>query len=774
MSEQFRGIINMDVRDSTPDWEPFQPPKAPAGSPNVLYVVLDDTGIAAWDIYGGAIEMPNLRRIADRGLRYTNWHTTALCSPTRSSLLNGRNAHMNGMACIVEGASGYPGQSAVIPPEAAMISEVLVENGYNTYCVGKWHLTPENESNMAGSRRTWPIGRGFERYYGFLGGETNQWYPDLIHDNHAVDQPYLPEEGYHLSKDLVDQSIQYIQDGVQVAPDKPWLMYLSFGANHAPHHAPKEWIDKYRGRFDDGYEAYRVKTLARQKKLGIVPKSTKLSELNPWPAPDVVAEIDLVPPWDSLSDDEKRLFARMAEVYAGFSAYTDYELGRLLDYLEASGQLDDTIIVVCSDNGASGEGSPHGSVNENKFFNGWPDDLAENLQKIDELGGPGTYNHYPTGWAAAFNTPYKMFKRYTLEGGIADPLIIAWGTGMSGVAGQTRDQYHHAIDIVPTIYDCLGITPPSVVRGYTQIPIQGTSMRYSFEDATADSTRQTQYYEMLGTRAIYHQGWKAVARHGAISGVGNFGSDVWELYDVDRDRSEVNDLADKHPEKVQELIATWFALAGRNNVFPLDDRVALERVLDPRPQMSPPRDEYTFYPNTSDIPEGVAPNIRNRSFAISAQIETTGSAEGVIVAQGSRFGGHSLFLKDGRLHYAYNFLGIEEQLVSSKGTLTAGAHTVVAEFVKKNENPPHVANGTLTLKVDGKKVGSGEIRTQPGKFSLSGEGLAVGKDTADPVSKEYPAEFKPDGLSIDHVTISPKGEHYVNGHLEALGMLARE
>jgi arylsulfatase len=774
MSEQFKGVINLDVRDSTPDWEPFQPPKAPADSPNVLYVVIDDTGFAAWDIYGGAIAMPNLKRIADRGLRYTNWHTTALCSPTRSSLLNGRNAHMNGMACIVEGASGYPGQSAVIPPEAAMISEVLVENGYNTYCVGKWHLTPENESNMAGSRRTWPLGRGFERYYGFLGGETNQWYPDLVHDNHAVDQPYSPEEGYHLSKDLVDQSIQYIQDGVQVAPDKPWLMYLSFGANHAPHHAPKEWIDKYQGKFDEGYEAYRVKTLKQQKKLGIVPKSTELTDLNPWPAPDVVAEIDVVRPWDSLSDDEKRLFARMAEVYAGFSGYTDHELGRLLDYLEASGQLDKTIIVVCSDNGASGEGSPNGSVNENKFFNGWPDDIKENLAKLDELGGPGTYNHYPTGWAAAFNTPYKMFKRYTLEGGIADPLIVAWGSGMSEVAGQLRDQYHHAIDIVPTIYDCLGITPPDVVRGYTQIPIQGTSMRYSFEDATAASTRQTQYYEMLGTRAIYHQGWKAVARHGAISGVGNFGSDVWELYHVDEDRSEAHDLADQHPEKVQELVATWFALAGRNNVFPLDDRKAIERVLDPRPQMSGPRDEYTYYPNTSDVPEGVAPNIRNRSYSISADIETTGSAAGVIVAQGSRFGGHSLFLKDGRLHYAYNFLGIEEQLVSSKEALAAGKHTVTAEFAKKGENPPHVANGTLTLKVDGKKVASGDIRTQPGKFSLSGEGLAVGKDTADPVSKEYPAEFRPDGLAIDHVTISPKGEHYQNDHLEALGMLSRE
>lgn len=775
MAGQFRGLINMDVRDSVPDWEPFRPPSAAPGSPNVLYVVWDDVGIAAWDTFGGRIAMPTLNRIAGKGLRYTNWHTTALCSPTRSSLLTGRNAHTNGMACIVEGSAGYPGQSAVIPPESGTIAEVLVENGYNTYCVGKWHLTPENESNMAGSRRTWPLGRGFERYYGFLGGETNQWYPDLVYDNHVVDQPAMPEDGYHLSRDLVDKAIHFIQDGKQIAPEKPWLMYLSFGACHAPHHAPAEWIERYRGAFDDGYEAYRDWALARQKELGIVPDGTELGPLNPWPAPDVVSEIDRIRPWEELSSDERRLFCRMAEVFAGFAAYTDHELGRLVDYLERSGQLDNTIVVVCSDNGSSGEGSPNGSVNENNFFNNWPDDLQENLQKIDLLGSPDTYNHYPTGWALAFNTPYKMFKRYTLEGGLADPLIVTWPERMRGVAGQTRDQYHHAIDIVPTIYECIGVTPPETLKGYHQLDIQGTSIRYSFDEPEAPSTRTTQYYEMLGSRALYHDGWKVVARHGPLSGVGSFGADRWELYHTAVDRSEQHDLAEQHPEQVAEMVGMWFALAGRNNVFPLDDRTPIERLTEPRPEVSAARSEYTYYPGTSEVPEGVAPNIRNRSYAIRAELRVASpAASGILLAQGSRFGGHSLYLQDGHARYTYNFLGREQTVVSSPEPVPVGEAVVAVEFVKDREDPPGVANGTARLLVNGAEVASAPLRTQPGKFTLSGEGLAVGRDTADPVSPDYPAGARPDGLAIDRVTVTVHADHRVDQHFEALGMLARE
>ncbi len=580
MAKQFKGIINLDVRDSKPDWEPFQPPQAKAGSPNVLYIVWDDTGIAAWDAFGGLIEMPNTKRIAERGLRFSNWHTTALCSPTRSCLLTGRNAHMNGMACITEGASGFPGACGVIPHENGTIAEILHQNGYNTYCVGKWHLTPVNELNMAGSKRNWPTSRGFERYYGFLGGETNQWFPDLVYDDHFVDQPYTPDEGYHLSKDLVDKSIQFIRDANQIAPEKPWLMYLAFGATHAPHHAPREWVEKYKGKFDMGYEKYREIVLENMKKEGVVPPNTELSSINPWPAPDVISDADVVLPWDSLSDDQKKLFTRMAEVYAGFASYTDHEMGRLIDYLEESGQLDNTVIVVVSDNGASGEGSPNGSVNENKFFNGWPDDLQHNLAQIDELGSPSTYNHYPTGWAWAFDAPYKMFKRYSLEGGVADPCIIAWPKEMGKMAGQVRDQYHHAIDIVPTVLDCCQVEPPGEINGYTQSPIQGVSMRYTFNQPDIAGARLTQYYSMLGTRAIYHQGWKAVARHGAISGKGHFMDDKWELYHIEDDRTEVHDLAAQYPEKLMEMIGIWVAAAGKNNVFPLDDRLPIEIMGD--------------------------------------------------------------------------------------------------------------------------------------------------------------------------------------------------
>ncbi|MFC7101103.1 sulfatase-like hydrolase/transferase [Nonomuraea rubra] len=430
----------------------------------MLYLVWDDTGIATWDTFGGLVQTPNMTRLANSGLRFTNWHTTALCSPTRSSLLTGRNAHSNGMACIVEGANGFPGLSAVIPPENGTLAEILLEHGYSTLCIGKWHLTPETESSMAGSRRTWPTSRGFERYYGFLGGETNQWFPDLTYDQHFIEQPYTPQQGYHLSKDLADRAIEFIRDIRQVDPDKPWFCYFAPGANHAPHHAPKEWIDQYQGAFDMGYERYREIVLDRMKERGLVPDGTRLSPINPWPA-DVIAPGDQVKPWDSLTEDERRLFCRMAEVFAGFCAYTDHQIGRLLDYLEESGQLDNTIVVVVSDNGASGEGSPDGSVNENKFFNGWPEDPAENLAKLDQLGGPDTYNHYPTGWAWAFNTPYKMFKRYTLEGGIADPLIISWPARMKDVGGQVRDQYHHAIDIVPTVLDLVGVEPPGQIKG---------------------------------------------------------------------------------------------------------------------------------------------------------------------------------------------------------------------------------------------------------------------------------------------------------------------
>ena len=481
MSKPFKGTINIDIQDSTPDWAPYSQPVAPDGAPSVLYVVLDDVGFSALECYGGMIETPNIKRIADNGLMYTNFHTTALCSPTRSCLLTGRNHTTNGMACISEASSGFPNANGHIPMECATAAEVLGERGWNTFMVGKWHLCAEDEENLASVRQQWPVGRGFERFYGFLGAETNQWYPDLVYDNHPVDQPKAPEEGYHFSVDITDQAISFIRDARAVAPDKPFFLYYAFGAGHAPHHVPKEWADKYKGKFDMGYEAYCELVFENQKKLGILPGGAELSPINPYgdlkgPKGQAWPEADSVRAWASLSAEEKKLFSRMAEVYAGFVSHADHQLGRMLDYLQESGQLDNTLVVLVSDNGASGEGGPNGSVNENKYFNGIPDTIKDNLKYLDVLGSPLTYNHYPTGWAWAFNTPFKMWKRYSsYQGGTADPMIVSWPKQIKKAG--IRRQYTHAVDIVPTIYECLGVEMPEVVKGCHADPAGGRELR---------------------------------------------------------------------------------------------------------------------------------------------------------------------------------------------------------------------------------------------------------------------------------------------------------
>ncbi len=788
MTEPFKGIVNMDIRDSKPDWEPYLQPTAPEGAPNVLYIVWDDVGFAAMEPWGGLIETPTMNRLAKEGLTYTNMHTTALCSPTRSCLLTGRNHTSNGMACITEGASGFPNANGHIPFENATIAEVLGERGFNTYMLGKWHLCAEDEMNMASSKRNWPVGRGFERFYGFLGAETNNWYPDLIHDNHPVDQPSTPtedgsEKGYHLSRDLADKALEFIKDAKAVAPDRPFFMYFCPGAGHAPHHAPKEWADKYKGKFDMGYERYREIVLERQKQMGIVPKNTELSPINPIGNPADTKSptglpfppLDYVKPWDALPEEEKQLYRRMAEVFAGFLSYTDYQIGRIIDFLEETGQLDNTLVIVISDNGASGEGGPTGSVNENIFANGVPDSLEHNLKYMDVLGSPRTYNHYPSGWAMAFNTPFKMWKRYSYNGGICDPFLIHWPKGIQS-RGEVRHQYHHAIDIVPTILDAVGIEAPDVVKGYTQSPIEGVSMQSSFDDSRAPSARQTQFYSMLGSRGLWHQGWKAVTTHPTIAGWGNFGKDTWELYNTVEDRSESHNLAEQHPEKLQELINLWFHEAGTYQGFPIDDRLPLEIILTPRPQMSKPRERYVYYPDTAEIPESQAVNIRNRSFSIRAEVEIpSGSAEGVVFAQGSRFGGHAIYMKDGNMHYIYNWLGeIKQQVVSNKAVPT-GASTLSAIFTKVGENPPHVANGMLAIYMNDEKVGEMKMMTQPGKFSLAGEGLNVGRDSGEPVTGDYPGEYPwPFTGTVKRVVVDVSGDLNIDQEVEAQTMLMRE
>jgi arylsulfatase A-like enzyme len=591
----FKGVIKLDIRDSTPDWEPFTLAKAPEGAPNILIVLYDDTGLAAWSPFGGGINMPTLQKLADRGLTYSQWHTTALCSPTRSTLLTGRNHHENACSCITEGAQGFPGWSGRLPAECATIGQVLQDNGYSTFWLGKNHNVPEQDISSGASRSEWPLQKGFDRYYGFLGGETNQWYPDLVEDNKFIDQPYPPEEGYHLSRDLADRALEMIRDQKASNPSKPWFMWLCPGANHAPHHAPREYVDKYKGKFDAGYEAYREWVLPRMIAKGLLPEGTKLTPLNPLPE-DVATPADFVRPWGSLNADEKKLFARMAEVYAGFSEYTDVQIGRLIDYLEQSGQLDNTIVFYCADNGASGEGTPNGSVNENKFFNGFPDELSENMKYLDVLGSVETYGHYPTGWAAAFSTPFQMFKRYSeYAGGTCAPMVISWPKGIKK-QGQVRNQYHHSTDIVPTILEVTGLEMPDVYRGVEQYPVSGVSMRYTFDAQPNDpTTKKRQYYAMLGTRGMWEDGWKAAALHAPFSGKGHFDQDKWELYNVDVDRSESTNLADKYPDKLANLIKVWFEEAEKNFVLPLDDRTAHVagtggcRGERPRPLLQDPR-----------------------------------------------------------------------------------------------------------------------------------------------------------------------------------------
>jgi arylsulfatase A-like enzyme len=654
MAKPFRGVINVDVTQSVPDWEPYTQPIAPDGTPSVLYITLDDVGYSAMGAFGGLIETPNIDRIAGRGLTYTNFHTTALCSPTRSCLMTGRNHTTNGMATITEAASGFPSSNGHIPFECATIAEVLGERGWNTCMVGKWHLTAEDEMNMASRKTQWPVGRGFERFYGFLGADTNQWYPDLVYDNHPVEQPRSPEDGYHLTEDLADKALEFIRDAKAVAPDKPFFLYFCPGACHAPHHAPREWIDKFRGKFDMGYEAYGEQVFQRQKKLGIVTGQAELSAINPyineksadgkgWP------ELDTVRPWDTLSDGEKRLFARMAEVFAGFLAHTDHQIGRLLDYLEASGQLDNTVIVLVSDNGAYGEGGPTGSVNENKIFNGLSDDIEANLPYLDQLGGPATYNHYPTGWAWAFNTPFKLWKRYSKwEGGTADPMIVSWPARITG--SGLRRQYVHAIDIVPTLYSVLGIDPPETVKGYTQYPLEGISFEATFNDEHATTDKRTQFYSMGGTRAI-----------------------------------------DPHH----------------------------------RPAAADPAAD----------PVRVLPRHRRGA--------RVGRAERPQPLLHDRGRGHDRV--PGRVRGA-----------------------VRPRFPVRRPRPLHQgplpATGTLTLHIREQEAGRGRIMTQPGKFSIAGEGLNIGKDGGEPVTGDYPgqAPWAFTGGTIKRAAIDVSGEAFVD------------
>lgn len=767
------GDIQLDVRNSTANWEPFTPKNAPEGAPNILFILYDDTGLGAWSPYGGSIKMPTLDSLAARGLTYTQWHTTALCSPTRSTILTGRNHHLNGMASITETADGFPGSNGRVPANCAAFAEVLQDNGYSTFWIGKNHNVPETDVAPGGYRGEWPCQIGFDRFYGFLGGETNNWYPDLVEDNHFVEAPYRPEEGYHLSKDLTEKSIEMLRNQNASNPSKPWYMWFCPGANHAPHHSPKEYTKMYmdEGTFAAGYDKYREEILARMIEMNILPEGTVETEVNFLDSLTVANPQDYITPWDQLSDSTQMLFVRMAEVYAGFSTYTDHEIGKIIAYLKESGQYENTIIIYAADNGASGEGTPNGSVNENKFFNGYPDNLTENMKYMDELGTAATYNHFPTGWAAAFSTPFKMFKRYSqFAGGTNDPLVISWPRFMdsTGVNGELRHQYHHSVDIVPTLLDAIGLEMPDTFAGVPQQPLSGVSMMYTFGDIEANDTteKKIQYYSMLGTRGIWKEGWKAIALHAPTSGKSEFGKDVWELYHVDEDRSENFNLADSLPDVLAALKDEWFSEAAKNNVLPLDDRLPPDLIGVERPNSEPERDTFVYYPKTTAVPEGVAVNIRGRSYEIIAKVSfkdldfnrMDDPASGVIFAHGSRFGGHSLFIKDDSLHYVYNFLGIDSFLCDIAAPIpkTLDWHTFKVEFHLERAGVFGEPIGSTDLYINGTKVKTKTMKTQPAKFTLSGDGLCVGYDSADAVTKHYESPNKFTGGMIKYVMVIPK------------------
>lgn len=778
---EFGGRIERDVRDSSPDWAPFMEPAAREGAPNVLFIVWDDMGYGSWDLYGGLVRMPNMARVAQHGLTFSQFHTTALCSPSRASLLTGRNAQSNGMGTIGELSDGFPGLSCVIPAENAFLPEILRENGYNTFAVGKWHLSPASEMSMGASKRTWPLSRGFDRFYGFLGGLTDQWYPDLTYDNHPVEPPASPAEGYHLSKDLADRTIEFLRDSMSTAPGKPWFTYLAPGATHAPHHVFPEWADQYSGAFSMGYEKYREVVLANQKRLGLIPEGTTLPPINPYEDATSVdgqpwSESDRVLPWDSLSDDEKRLLERQAEVYAGYATYTDAQLGRVLDFLEETGQWDNTLVVVISDNGASAEGGQYGSVNENRWYNGIAEDLEQNLALLPELGGESTHPHYSSGWAMAFNTPFKQYKIYSnFEGGTADPLLFSWPAGIAS-RGEVRDQYLHVSDVLPTVLDCLGIDTPDAVAGRPLAPFDGLSVKAVIDDASAATPKAEQFYSMLGTRGVWADGWHASAVHPPMpTGWGHFDDDTWELYHLAADRNQLHDLAAEEPDRLAALKTLWDTLAQKYNGYPLDDRTALEIMTVNRPDVAGERSTLTLYPDSAPVPEHSGVQIIGKPFTIEASltVDDAAAVEGVVYSLGARFGGHAIFVADHRIHYVYNYLGAKEQTLTATSDIATGAQTVRVEYVIEGHDGTS-PTGTARLFVGDVEQDSATITTQPAFFSLSGEGATVGREVGQPVSTAYHPPFVFRGGTISSVTISVPVDHPVNHDLAVRGAQARD
>jgi len=732
---EYGEVVNKTIRDSVAKWPPSRRPAA--GAPNIVVILLDDLGFGQISSYGGPIEAPNIARLAAGGLRYSNFHTTSLCSPSRAALMTGRNHHSVGFSAIAEMATGFPGSHTYLPKSAVTIAEVLRQHGYATMCSGKWHLTPMTESTAAGPFERWPLGQGFERFYGFMGGETDHWHPMLTVDNHRT--PIPERDGYHLSEDLTDQAIRMIRDQQQVATGRPFFLYMPFGAPHGPFHVAPEWIEKYKGRFAHGWDRERELTLERQIKLGIVPANTVLPPRNAG-----------IKAWDELDEDARRLFERMQETFCGFVDHCDAQIGRLVKAIEQLGQLDNTLILFLSDNGASQEGGENGLLSAERFRNFMPMSVAEMLPRIDEIGSASTGTMYPAGWAMAGNTPFQRWKRDTHRGGNTDPLIVHWPAQIKD-GGGIRAQYTHITDIYPTLLEVLKLPVPTRVNGVDQIPLEGQSLAYTFGDANAPRQRSVQYYEMLGSRALWQDGWTAVTFHKPNT---NWEDDPWELYHQDEDFSQARNLAAQHPERLKALIDEWWVQAEKHKVLPLDDRF-LGRVVDPkrpRPYVAQPL--YTYWPDTSPVPAFAAPRTLNHAHRVTVFVEIPAQGpepvHGVLAAFGANHGGWSFHIEDGRLHYLHNPLELGDCTVSSPPlALSPGRHLLAYAFT-----PTAPDKGLVELFVDDVSQGPVEaVSTAPLMYSAGLEGLQIGRLWGPPVSPRLREGAQPFSGLLEKVTL---------------------
>jgi arylsulfatase A-like enzyme len=731
----FTGLTTYDAKDPDTKFPPIMPLRPPKSAPNVVVILIDDCGFGAPSAFGGPCQTPNAERLAAGGLKYNRFHTTALCSPTRQALLTGRNHHAVGMGGITEIATSAPGYNSLLPNTASPLARTLKLNGYATAQFGKCHEVPVWQTSPAGPFDAWPTGGGgFEYFYGFVGGEANQWYPSLYEGTSPIEVTKTPEEGYHLMEDMTDKAIAWIGQQTALMPDKPFFTYFAPGATHAPHHVPKEWADKYKGKFDKGWDVLREETFARQKKLGVIPDDCELT-----------ARHKEIPAWDDMPKDMHPVLRRQMEVYAGFLEFADHHVGRLIDTLKKLDLLDNTLIYyILGDNGASAEGTLNGAFNEMANFNGLAGlETPEFLNaRIDKLGGPESYNHFAVGWAHAMNTPYQWTKQVASHwGGTRNGLIMHWPTGLKQ-KGELRTQFHHIIDVAPTILEAAGVPQPIAVNGVQQMPIQGVSMLYSFNDAKSAERHETQYFEMFGNRGIYHKGWTAVTRHKTpwiLVGekAPAFDDDVWELYDTSKDWSQAKNLAREMPQKLHELQRLWLIEATKHNVLPMDDRVA-ERVnpdMAGRPQLIKGNSQILFS-GMGRLSENSVVNIKNKSHSITAQIAVPASgAEGVIIAQGGNIGGWSLYAKDGKLKYCYNLIGVQHFYVESAGTIPPGEHQVRAEFAYAGGGLGK--GGVVSLFIDGKKAGEGPIAATAAMIFSADDGCDVGRDTGAPVSPDY-------------------------------------